>query len=536
MLQHLVSEDEDHQELHSRANRALTSLSAAPYILQKTQSKSSSSSHTSIVQASKILNPNAFAIAQQEESLEPEQERPMRYYDGQPVYGDIYYFEDWVNSQKYKFMRKTDENTWISHSSQNGYVLEIPDREPIRLAAYRRLAKDFHQAIHKMYNLSECLVDTENRGPELLLFAFQELDCPPVEKEFWTLENQVKVARIYCETLAQFMLHDQPFLVYLSLRQHLPDYLAQNNVFGQNMHFQTNICTTVEKAQRVHALFVHNLQQQMERPTNVEPPWGVGETPWEEIVDPLVLQENKLNLRLNYTTKISKCKDCFAANEKVKGDCRLCGDTKKVITHQFYRVVKVFNRQGEEDPVEFARIRDDMVKELAATSIRPYENASANLYFQIPIDCPPKLSYSLVKNTYGDMKFGKKSEGNAVNPKIPAAGRWNQRHKVLNNSHPQAQGCLRAIRKSHIGFNKLELRKVEESTSGKAEIRVMVRGYGCNFCLNRVSRDGTILGQKHESMNTLWFSFSNNSMYQKCRASGVPSLLANSTWITRKRR
>jgi len=443
---------------------------------------------------------------------------PVAKVNGTPLKTRYMHFQQWVEDNHYKYHRRADERTNVTFSSMEGYIVELAQDKKTRRTAYENLARDFTNAEGRVsYNLSETVFDMHGLGLQLPVFLFQELDFPYNDRLMWDFAKQQRIAQVYCGVLREFMLGEHLFHVYLSLKRPVTDEnveVIDGDRYQPNIHLQTDICTTLQIAQRVHAMFIDRLRSEFH---------FSGAAEWEQIVDPLVLTKNRINLRLNYSHKLGNCNFCEVRKGPPIGGCQntQC-DRGKAKVLEFYRVVRVFNRLGEDAPAEFERIRYSIAKELEATSIRPYPQEPINPYFVVPRDCPEALEYHQPRKDFeGALSWGNRSDQNKLFPKSGQTGKaWVQKSVELRQYEGPWNAILWAIKQCHPGFLNASISRIraKEMPNGKQYYIASLRGRTARFCTNRLSDDGMTIGAFHSHSTGKYFELKEGMLIERCSA------------------
>lgn len=421
------------------------------------------------------------------------------------------------NGKNRYFKKRLDSKINVTHTLIKMGVLNIADND--LLQAYTLLIQDFKDQI--TYPLSEVIIkngdddEKDEKQDALLMNLFCEMDFGDEEV---SKETQRKIAHIFADLIPKFKQNGKYF-VYLSLKQDIKDPRKQFS----NIHIQTNICVTDQDARNFYAYFLVQLDAEMPRTAS--------QTPWEEILDIKVVQDCKINMRMNFCTKYKPCPECGVDSQNnMKDD--LCStpfcNRGYILSTDYYSVDYVINQDGKLDKPELAKVCDDLVYQLFATSIRPLKNiTSADPTFIPPPDCPVLPSFKYKKNdtNNSEKEWGLSSkdlkllDNTIVGRKYNAP--WRKAEEIDKNSI-LFETCQQVIRYqplwSRIRANKVE-RKIIKLKGGKFtfEYRIFVRGIGSNVCLNRTPLPQT--GQKaHKSRNVIYFVITKEFLYQKCRA------------------
>ncbi len=404
--------------------------------------------------------------------------------------------------------KKFDSGTQITHTLMNIGVLKIADKDIEQF--YEYLIQDFYKE-GILYAISEVILPHENTDavPQsdtevdthdtvLLLMLFCELDAVkfPIMLD---RAYQLKILQIFCSVLQMFK-PTGTFFVYLSNKFH-----TETSEKYSNLHIQTNVCVTNKSAAKFYAFFLTELELQLPCKSPDDPNWS-------DVLDIQVMNDGKVNMRLNFCCKFTACPECEPQSNKLfDQSCNSGCNYGYIRGKEYYSVTHVLNQDGHDDRAELARVMDDKVKQLLATSIRPRESITCqDPEFNIPSTCPPPVD-SIYKH-----KHPYEQPFSAFLPKSEKA-KWIKGEDLAQNS--KAFECIKKLIHSEPQWSKLHICKVGVNyrSKGVNDFCVFVQNIGSNICLNRQpTPDGRICG--HKSQNRIWFFITNGFWYQKCFA------------------
>lgn len=408
----------------------------------------------------------------------------------------------WVMHFQYIARGRVDRFSGITHTfmggTRNGGLLMIP---PDMLDEVRKYcAMDFNSQFRILHPLSETIMS--NGIAEIVLRFFVEFDVPEQENSLWTVEYQTKIAKVLAKTLAAFKSGD--FFVYLSVKFDFDDEVKH---FG-SIHIQTSACLTVNQAKRLYGLFLSNLDLEIPRNSQTHL------FKWEDLLDPNVINDSKINLRQNFASKKIKCPQCYGRCLETGEICEQnCDDDKMITKRQVYIVLHVLDRDGNIANGELARIKVDVAVELAATSIRPAENRADDDII-VPEHCPPPLDYKVKKNdSFDDTK---------VATGISKLQNGTDRNGVVIPSSDSRFAVICGIIKNLKIWSQIQIHtiRVIQKANG-ISYSAYTKGPTSNFCMNKpASRDGCLYGE-HTSIGRIYFELRLSArghffVYQRC--------------------
>lgn len=444
-------------------------------------------------------------------------------------------FERWYIQNHYFAFSNVDRKSKYTHTFMNGGVLNVPDDKWEDMLVHLRsdlLKKHPKTQLPITYPISETISGNPDMPPEeIKLYAFVELDAPE-EEDVWTPEYQKAIVKVFINALKEHRPNGKHH-VYVSTKT---DFESPKKQFS-NFHIQTKICITVGQIAFLYGTFLHLLRTS---PTTKRNP---NQTPWEHILDPEVISNNKVNLRMNYASKVQECK-CVALNKSYlsqvnnnngnkisshkthKFTCDFGCDRGKILVQCVYYLAGVFDQDGNLLENEHSRLNLDPVLEWKATTIRPFDDVIIDPEFIIPPNHAPPLLYRLKKDKRtGQIKpLVNKNTKNTIYPAIPSNRKlnkgwanqpelpWNSEEfiiisRIIHEANPQYWGHVEIVR---------VLYKIDETTNMKC-FRAYLRGPGSNICLNRCVRLQTNL-PSHSSSNTIGMDITVRGWSQWCRA------------------
>lgn len=390
--------------------------------------------------------------------------------------------ERWASNNHYLFAHRKDARTKITHTLNERSCLCIPDEELWRF--YNCMQMDYCNGI-KFY-LSD-YVGSDDSCQEPKVNVFWDIDTKD-EDDDWTIEYQIGVVRCCAQVLSEFFpapVSRQGLFIYMSTK-HDPNNPDKKFT---SMHIQTQKCVMMSKVQQMLVYTVQVLEQYDDRSTKARG--------WAELVDSRVCQASagntyRANLRMNYSVMMQACLRCSNPESKTRGMGR-CFHHQEEVPGE-YRVVQVFDVNGNTVPAELERVKNSMTEQWKACCIRPLSSTHVDVAIHVPATLIAKTATLRKKHGAASTSIrGKWS-------RVPAD---DERIEMVN-------GMIFESFPEH--WRRLKVKKLEHQD--EVMWRFDVKGPGADMCGNRVPQDGGDVG-KHGN-KSIYFCFDVSGWWQMC--------------------
>ena len=229
---------------------------------------------------------------------------------------------------------------------------------------------------------------------------------------------------------------------------------------------------------------------------------------WSDVCDKVVHQNG--NLRMPYSDKPVKCKECDADPDRKNNQKSTCSDPLceygKKPEERPYSPIMVLNLDGTINHVMFKTIEKQMFKAINMTSVRTYERNTTK-GFQAFVGCVTPdnvVDGKYVSSTVSCSKNGKGTKRKAVDTIVRGK---NKTHMEEHDARSKIMIHLaKKCRPQYANLLFKDAFYIESSNNTRRYI-LNVRGEGSNFCINK--------GDDHTS-SSIYFIFSQAGIRQKC--------------------
>jgi hypothetical protein len=245
----------------------------------------------------------------------------------------------------------------------------------------------------------------------------------------------------------------------------------------------------------------------------------VWQNSWEDVCDKIVHLNG--NLRLPYSDKPMKCKDCDSNPACKRGGKSLCEDPfcvyQRKPENRAYTPKLVLKLNGNTDATMLKLLTSNRYRAIRMTSVRTQLTSTTPGFAPFEgCTMPPELT--------ADGKVGKKLRKRKVREARATAGD----KTYLDENDKRSRAMLDLVRKTDPHYSKLLFQSCfyMDLTSGARRFLFHVRGEGSNYCLNKAD--------DHHS-STIYFVFSKAGIRQKCFCrKAVPRISGNpcSKWAS----
>jgi hypothetical protein len=421
----------------------------------------------------------------------------------------------------------------VTHTIMNSGVLNVQNDEQL-VEFWERYKEDYDTHVDGLpltYDLSEIVSGDSDKA---LLYLFVEIDAP--KDEIWPTEYPLDILKVFTSTLrlhrpchatcteggecieggakAKASANDPfendpnvPFKcthkIYGSQKIDLKDTMRHFS----DLHIQTKIAITPMEARFFIAHFLMRLNERMPRPVLA---------PWEVLLNVCVYEQDKINLRMNYSHEAIVC-PCQSKTQ-ARRECTEVPHCNfgNQIKHEMYRVTMVLDEIGRFDTHELQRLEKNMLFELHATSIRPRQGVDKDPLFLLPPKTPhPRTLRYETDPLTGERRLAEKQDrGVNSGNKLPYFGpkareekkQWeNNSAEIPRNSElfDAMTALVRAIRKewSHVVIGKLISHYNDQEK--RRQYLVCFTGIGANYCLNRVPNPAMQMQRCHRTSNCI---------------------------------
>ncbi len=132
-------------------------------------------------------------------------------------------------------------------------------------------------------------------------------------------------------------------------------------------------------------------------------------------------------------------------------------------TADYYSVSNVINQDNQENKAELARVCENLVEQLHATSIRPRKGEVVAVDFTVPVDCPVPTDLQFIYASSGNSKHLTKKtlqlQGDTIIPAKQIQG-WKHAVVIPENSF-QFAAIQQLIRLSNPHWSQIIVNKVD---------------------------------------------------------------------------
>lgn len=228
---------------------------------------------------------------------------------------------------------------------------------------------------------------------------------------------------------------------------------------------------------------------------------------WSDVCDKVVHQNG--NLRMPYSDKPVKCKECDADPDRKRNKKSTCSDPTceygQKPEERPYVPIMVLNLDGTVNHMMFKTIEKQMFKAINMTSVRTYERNPTN-GFQAFTGCV--TPDGIVDGKYVGLSLSCAKKGKGTKRKAADTIGRGKNKTHMEEHDARSKIMLHLVKKCNPHYANLLFKDAfYMETSGTRRYILNVRGEGSNFCMNK--------GDDHTS-SSIYFIFSHAGIRQKC--------------------